>query len=182
MNAYFLVPGKRSVTAMAFVLLSGCALQNKTGSVAKPQPVQRAAASPEAAVAAPAGSAAPAQNVAQPAVAPETKLDSETLLSTGMRLYEIGDYNGAIRHLQDATQNWKGSKPDHINAVKYIAFSYCLSSHKTLCRRNFVRALKLDPAFDLDAGEKGHPLWGPEFERAKKSEQARAGTRAPKKK
>jgi len=29
--------------------------------------------------------------------------------------------------------------------------------------------LKLNKDFDLLPGEKGHPLWGPVFERAKKS-------------
>lgn len=182
MNAYSVLPSRLSLVAMALVLISGCALQEKIKSSAKPQPVQRSAASPAAAASAPEHSAAAEPKAAQAAAAPETKADSETSLSIGIGMYESGDYNGAIRQLQSATRNWKGDKPDRVKAIKYIAFSYCLTKRKTLCRRNFVRALKLDREFDLDAGEKGHPLWGPEFEKAKRSVPAKAGQRAIKKK
>jgi hypothetical protein len=49
-----------------------------------------------------------------------------------------------------------------------MAFSYCVTSRQTLCRQQFEKALKIDPAFDLAPGEKGHPLWGAVFDRAKK--------------
>lgn len=186
MNAHSPMTSKRRLAAMAFVLLSGCALQDKTGTVTKEQSSQRLAAAPEQATPAPAIkpaiNAAPELKSTQPAIASEPKPDSETSLSTGMKLYEAGDYNGAIRHLQNATRNWKGSKPDHVKVMKYIAFSYCLSGRKTLCRRNFIRALKIDPGFNLDAGEIGHPLWGPEFERAKGSLQTKAANHPVKKK
>lgn len=185
MNAYSFLAIKRSLAAMALILLGGCALQNKTKTPEKPRSAQSAAASAvaaEAAATAPAKSIATEQKAAQPVATPETKADSETSLSIGIGMYESGDYNGAIRQLQNATRNWKGNKQDRVKAVKYIAFSYCLTERKILCRRSFVRALKLDQGFDLDAGEKGHPLWGPEFERAKRSVQAKPGKPAIKKK
>jgi hypothetical protein len=49
-----------------------------------------------------------------------------------------------------------------------MAFSYCVSARQALCKQQFEKALKLDPAFSLAPGEHGHPLWGPVFERAAK--------------
>ncbi|MBI3230981.1 MAG: TssQ family T6SS-associated lipoprotein, partial [Burkholderiales bacterium] len=59
-------------------------------------------------------------------------------------------------------------KAVQIDAAKFMAFSYCVTNRNALCRQQFERALKLDPSFDLAAGEKGHPLWGPVFLKAKK--------------
>lgn len=185
MSAPPFLPNKRMAAAMAFMLISGCALQDKMKPSPQPQSAQVSPASlagAEATASAPASDAAPEQKAAQPATMPETRAESENSLSTGIGLYDAGDYNGAIRQLQSVTRNRKGNKADHVRAVKYIAFSYCLTGRKILCRRNFVKAFKLDPGFDLDAGEKGHPLWGPEFEAAKRSVQSKAGRGAAKKK
>ena len=53
-------------------------------------------------------------------------------------------------------------------SLKYMAFSYCVTSRQTLCKQQFDKAFKISPTFDLAPGEKGHPLWTPMFERAKK--------------
>ena len=53
-------------------------------------------------------------------------------------------------------------------ANKYLAFSYCVTNRRTQCRKHFVDALKLDADFTLEPTEKKHPVWGPEYERAKK--------------
>jgi hypothetical protein len=55
-----------------------------------------------------------------------------------------------------------------VTALKYTAFSYCVTSRPAQCRQAFDKALKLDPAFELAPGEYGHPLWGPVFAKAKK--------------
>ncbi len=85
-------------------------------------------------------------------------------LSEGIALYNDGDFNGAIRKLNTV----KGAeKPVQLSAYKYSAFSYCVTGRKVACRHQFEKALKLDPNFDLEPGEKGHPLWGPVFARVK---------------
>lgn len=90
---------------------------------------------------------------------------SEAALNEGIALYNNGDFNGAIRKLNTV----KGAeKPVQLSAYKYSAFSYCVSGRKLACRQQFEKALKLDPNFDLEPGEKGHPLWGPVFARVKK--------------
>jgi hypothetical protein len=60
-----------------------------------------------------------------------------------------------------------GVTANKLAAHKYIAFSYCVTSRRTQCRQQFVDAIKLDPNFNLEPAEKTHPIWGPEFERAK---------------
>jgi len=67
----------------------------------------------------------------------------------------------------DAGVIWSGDKVIQVEAYKYLAFSYCVTSRQALCKQQFEKALKLDPTFELGRGEKGHPLWGPVFEKAK---------------
>ena len=83
-------------------------------------------------------------------------------------MYNNGDYNGAIKRLGQADVAG-GARATQLEALKYTAFSYCLTSRTTLCRQQFDKAFKLDPSFDLEPGEHGHPLWGPSFSKAKKA-------------
>ena len=89
-------------------------------------------------------------------------------LRDGIDLYNKGSYNEAIRRLA-VPEIANGSKADKLQALKYTAFSYCVTSRQTLCRQQFEKAFKLDPSFDLQPGEHGHPLWTPQFEKAKKA-------------
>jgi hypothetical protein len=93
-------------------------------------------------------------------------------LQEGIRLYNEGDYNGAIRRLSARDVN-NGPLATRLLALKYLAFSYCVTSRPGPCRQAFDRALRLDPAFDLAPGEHGHPLWGPVFTQAKQAATAR---------
>ncbi|MDB5746905.1 MAG: hypothetical protein JWP72_1753 [Massilia sp.] len=92
----------------------------------------------------------------------------QTALREGIRLYNEGDFNGAIRRL--GSNDIRNGAPlrTRVTALKYTAFSYCVTSRPKQCEEAFERALKLDPDFTLESGEKGHPLWGPAFERAKR--------------
>lgn len=140
---------------LAAIALAGCASLPHIGPA-------KSAAAPVAGArnaGAPAGAAVQAQAAAAPA-APG--------LREGIAMYNNGDYNGAIRRL-GASDVTGGSKATQLEALKYTAFSYCLTSRQTLCRLQFEKALKLDPSFDLEAGENGHPLWGPVFVKAKKN-------------
>jgi hypothetical protein len=93
-------------------------------------------------------------------------------LQEGIRLYNDGDYNGAIRRLGARDVN-NGLLATRLTALKYTAFSYCLTSRPAQCRQAFDKALRLDPSFDLAPGEHGHPLWGPVFTKAKQAVAAR---------
>lgn len=102
---------------------------------------------------------------------------SARALAAGVSLYEAGDFNPAIKSLLGAKEIWSDSTsadalPNKVAANKYVAFSYCVTNRRTQCRKHFVDALKLDPGFTLEPTEKSHPVWGPEFERAKKQASA----------
>jgi hypothetical protein len=92
----------------------------------------------------------------------------ESGLREGIRLYNEGDFNGAIRRLSARDVN-NGPMNTRLTALKYLAFSYCVTSRPAPCRQAFDRALRLDPSFDLAPGEHGHPLWGPVFTKAKQA-------------
>jgi hypothetical protein len=92
---------------------------------------------------------------------------AQAALREGINLYNHGDYNDAIKRL-GSSEIAAGPKATQLTALKYMAFSYCVTSRQTLCRQQFEKALKLDPSFDLGPGEHGHPLWGPVFVKAKK--------------
>ena len=141
---------------LAAVLLAGCAQTPIVGSGNEPPSTPRPA---EAVVhhphTEPAGRAIPADPV-------------QLALRDGIEAFDNGDYNGAIKKLR-AAEIAKSSKANQLIAIKYTAFSYCVSGRPRQCRQQFDKALKLDPAFELGSGETGHPLWGPVFARAKKS-------------
>lgn len=90
-----------------------------------------------------------------------------SVLAEGIALYEKGDYNGAVKKLAVANVA-SAPKATQLSALKYTAFSYCLTSRQALCRQQFEKALKIDTSFDLEPGEKGHPMWGPAWLKAKK--------------
>jgi hypothetical protein len=91
----------------------------------------------------------------------------QAALREGIRLYNEGEFNDAIKRLS-TKDIANGSTATRVTALKYTAFSYCVTSRTEQCRQSFERALKLDPKFDLAPGEHGHPQWGPVFTRAKR--------------
>lgn len=110
---------------------------------------------------------------------PPVPSPGERALTDGIVLYDAGDFNGAIKRLLGAKEIWTDSTTSAATATKvaarkYVAFSYCVTKRRTLCRQQFVDAFKLDPRFDLQPTEKTHPVWGVEFERARKQASAPA--------
>jgi Tfp pilus assembly protein PilF len=91
----------------------------------------------------------------------------QAALREGIHLYNEGDFDSAIKRLS-SKDIANGSRATRIAALKYTAFSYCVTNRTEQCRQSFERALKLDPKFDLAPGEHGHPQWGPVFTRAKR--------------
>ena len=90
----------------------------------------------------------------------------DNALREGIALYHDGEYNAAIKRLNSGDMNG-GSLRNRVSALKYTAFSYCVTARPVPCRQAFERALRIDPGFDLAPGEHGHPLWGPVFAKAK---------------
>ncbi len=123
--------------------------------------------------------AAPAPPVPVEPLPPPIPTPGERALEEGIALYDAGDFNGAIKRLRGAKEIWTdsttpGATANKVAAHKYLAFSYCVTKRRSQCRQQFVDALKLDAGFSLDPAEKTHPMWGPEFEQAKKQASAPA--------
>jgi len=145
---------------LCLALLAAC---NATTPVSPEQDAATPAAAAKATAAAQAAAAA-----ATPAPAPELAPGRRDL-NSAIALYQSGDYNGALKVLNNSNDIWKsGDKDLKLDAFKYTAFSYCLTNRTTLCRQQFQKAFKLDKNFALAPGEKGHPLWTPSYDRARK--------------
>lgn len=94
---------------------------------------------------------------------------AEDQLEEASNFYKQGDYSAAIKRLQGAPDIWNDSKDVRIRGHKLLAFSYCVTNQRALCRQQFSRILSLSPGFELSPAEAGHPIWGGEFKEAKRS-------------
>lgn len=90
----------------------------------------------------------------------------QAALSTGLKQYEAGDYDGSLRNLQTAIKEGLGES-ERITAHKHAAFIHCMSNRTRQCRDEFRKALAVDPKMELADAEKDHPQWGPVFRAAK---------------
>jgi Tfp pilus assembly protein PilF len=90
-------------------------------------------------------------------------------LEEGIRNYEEGNYRTSARRLQYALEEGL-TRPDRVMAHKYLAFIACVSGQQVTCREEFSIALELDPSFELDAAEAGHPIWGPVYKSVKEKQ------------
>ena len=90
----------------------------------------------------------------------------EPQLKSGIKLYEDGRYAQAQKNFE-AALNAGLNDSGKVSAHKYLAFIYCATKRERQCRGHFSSALEIDPAFELDAAEAGHPMWGPVFKSVK---------------
>ncbi|MBK9443507.1 MAG: TssQ family T6SS-associated lipoprotein [Comamonadaceae bacterium] len=99
---------------------------------------------------------------------PEPSL-SEKNLVIAITSFERGEYTKSMRLLSPLTTDPSLATNARLKAMKTLAFSQCLTGAVVACRGTFERAFKLDSKFDLAPAEHGHPVWGPQFERARKN-------------
>jgi hypothetical protein len=156
------------------VLLAGCAQTPTAAGAGKTPPARNVRAE----AAAPQHHVAPPTPAADPVQAVQAVQAVQVALRDGIEAYNNGDYNAAIRKLS-APEIARSSKANQLSAIKYTAFSYCVSGRPRQCRQQFDKALRIDPAFELDTGEDGHPLWGPVYARARKAVSKTAKSAAP---
>jgi len=114
---------------------------------------------------------APAREPVRETVVRDTARDPAAALREGIRLYNNGDFADAITRL-NAPEIQSASIAIRTSALKYTAFSYCVTQRPTQCRQAFDRALRLDADFTLAPGEQGHPMWGPVFDKSRAGRQA----------
>jgi hypothetical protein len=79
--------------------------------------------------------------------------------SAGIAYYEEGKYALSEKSLRDALELGLADPGDQVAAHKYLAFLYCVSSRKTLCKKEFIKAFEIDSDFTLSPAEEGHPMW-----------------------
>lgn len=82
-------------------------------------------------------------------------------LAAGVRQYEAGEYDSAMKNLAGSLEHGMLTKPEQARARKYIAFTHCLAGREAQCRDEFRRAFEIYPEFALSSAEDGHPIWGP---------------------
>lgn len=92
----------------------------------------------------------------------DTQAHAESTFGEGLRLYEAGHYYLAEEQFLSPSL-WAGDTQVQLKALKYLAFSYCVTERPIQCRFSFDRALQIDPTFHLGTAEASHPLWGPVF-------------------
>jgi Tfp pilus assembly protein PilF len=99
---------------------------------------------------------------------PLTKFKAETMLDSGIRDYDNGNYRVAARTIQGSLDAGLTTR-SQARAHKYLAFMHCINGQQAQCRDEFRKALEKDPRLELKPEEAGHPLWGPVFKSAKSS-------------
>ena len=84
-------------------------------------------------------------------------------LATGIKQYEAGDYDNAMKSLAGALDHGLLGKAEQASARKHLAFIHCVSNREAACRDEFRKAFEIYPEFSLSAAEDGHPIWGPVY-------------------
>jgi len=84
-------------------------------------------------------------------------------LAAGLRYYQQGEFNAALRNFSASLDHGLLPKSDQSVARKHLAFIYCMQGHQPDCQDEFRKAIEIDPAFELSPAESGHPIWGPVY-------------------
>lgn len=163
-----------AATALALTLLiSGCATVQEPAEPAGGTSTEQAAPPPAPLVERQQAESTAGTNAERADTASAATDPGRRKLAEGVELYEAGNFAGAIRVLS-APEIEQSDSATRVEAGKYLAFSYCVTNRRTLCRRTFDRVLTIDSGFALKPAEAGHPLWGPVFVQARKAADKRA--------
>ncbi|MCA8495578.1 TssQ family T6SS-associated lipoprotein [Burkholderia arboris] len=97
-----------------------------------------------------------------------TQSAAHATVDSARAAYAAGDYGRTIALLSHAKEIDGADTDTQVAAHKLLAFSYCVTNRIAPCRAEFSKILDLNPRFDLSPAEKGHPIWGPAFEFARR--------------
>lgn len=86
--------------------------------------------------------------------------------------FHEGEYKVVIKTIKETPETTTGSHDFRTEALKYKAFSECVSRQPRNCRDSFRQLLALDPSFELSPAEANHPQWGKVFTAEKKRSDA----------
>jgi hypothetical protein len=154
-------------TALVVAMLAGCTgTATQTVNYPATPATPTASSPPKVVVATPVVTPAPPPVVVQQAPADNA---NERTLANAVSAYDRGDFGAAIRLLIPVTNDGSLDSAQQTRALKTLAFSQCSTGATVACRQSFERAFRADSGFDLSTAERGHPIWGPQFERARKA-------------
>ncbi|KVX16113.1 type VI secretion protein [Burkholderia ubonensis] len=97
-----------------------------------------------------------------------TQTAARAAVDSARAAYAAGDYGRTIAILGRAREIDGADVDTQVAAHKLLAFSYCVTNRVATCRAEFSKILDLNPRFELSPAEKGHPIWGPAFETARR--------------
>ncbi|KVD37959.1 TssQ family T6SS-associated lipoprotein [Burkholderia ubonensis] len=97
-----------------------------------------------------------------------TQSAARAVVDSARAAYAAGDYGRTIAILGRAREIDGADVDTQVAAHKLLAFSYCVTNRVATCRAEFSKILDLNPRFELSPAEKGHPIWGPAFETARR--------------
>lgn len=112
-----------------------------------------------------AACAAPPTTQGPPGLTDLLQRPAERALLAGLRAYEDAQYPQAEAQFHAALQAGLLAPRDRASAYKHLAFIACASQRLGDCEQAFLAAGQADPGFELSRAERGHPLWGPVYER-----------------
>ena len=92
---------------------------------------------------------------------------AEQSLQDGLIKYDSGDYDSALKLLEQSLKEGLKDKADQVRAMKFVAFSHCLKERYATCKTAFIKIYEVNPEFDLTPAEAGHPSWTKTFAAAK---------------
>jgi tetratricopeptide (TPR) repeat protein len=128
------------------------------------------------------GCAVPPEEMSASSLYESTKQDrldkASGNLNEGLRLYGIGNYEGALKSLLSASDSSLLTPQQELNARKHTAFIHCAANRINECKTEFAKALAIDKSFELSAAEAGHPIWGPAFRGIKGETESRQERKA----
>ena len=91
----------------------------------------------------------------------------EQALADALAVYADGRFDDAVERLTPLIGASELPLSSQVKVLKFIAFCHCAMGRPKPCRQHFDLALEQDPTFQLTEAEKGHPVWGKEFSRAR---------------
>lgn len=103
----------------------------------------------------------------QPVKPVDPVLVKEQALADALAIYADGQFEEAVARLTPLIGAAELPLSSQVKVLKFMAFSHCALGRPKPCRQQFEQALELDPTFQLTEAEKGHPVWGREFNGAR---------------
>ena len=103
----------------------------------------------------------------QPVKPVDPALLKEQALADALSIYADGQFEEAAARLTPLIGAAELPLSSQVKVLKFMAFCQCALGRPKPCRQHFEQALELDPTFQLTEAEKGHPVWGREFNGAR---------------